>query len=224
MLASVFQCVPLILDEAKFHSSPLKKTTLEADGIRLEIQSCGDWFLPQGILCWVFLMVGGSPWSFNIPRAIFSRILCITWCFSLLSQRADLFIDQESLDRKTPEAFQDGEFPSPRKDLLIFQDNKDRISFQKGGWAGRLAVPYKTEGFLHLAFLSCHTNLCVWCLPGSALHCLPGDSGGKGSWCKALILCLWWEVRNKLFKSSWAFFLLSQTYESSEWGKTGPWC
>ena len=129
MLASAFQCVPLILEEAKFHSSPLKKIPLEADGMRLEIQSCGDRSLPQGILHWVFLMVGGSPWSFNIPRTIFSRMFVHHVLFLSLSQRADLFIDQKSLDRKTPEAFQDGEVPSPRKDLLIFQDNKDRISF-----------------------------------------------------------------------------------------------
>ena len=129
MLASAFQCVPLILEEAKFHSSPLKKIPLEADGMRLEIQSYGDRSLPQGILHWVFLMVGGSPWSFNIPRTIFSRMFVHHVVLLSLSQRADLFIDQKSLDRKTPEAFQDGEVPSPRKDLLIFQDNKDRISF-----------------------------------------------------------------------------------------------
>ena len=95
MLASAFQCVPLILDGAKFHSSPLKKTTLEADGIRLEIQSWGDQSLPQGILHWVFLTVGSSPWSFNIPRTIFSRMFVHHMVFLSLSQRADLFIDRE---------------------------------------------------------------------------------------------------------------------------------
>lgn len=89
MLASAFQCVPLILMKQNFIQA-LLKTTLEADGIRLEIRSWGDWSLPQGSLHWVFLMVG-EPMEFQHSILSFKDV-CVLHGVSL-SQRADLFID-----------------------------------------------------------------------------------------------------------------------------------
>lgn len=128
------------MGDANFYSSHSKKSTLETDGMKLETQGCEDWSLPS------YPSLGisyGRQFSMEFQYTLYylfknfaqHGVFLSLWVRGLIC-----FLTKTAEIENSQRQFRIEKFPPLGKNWLIFQENKDGVSFQKGGWVGILNI------------------------------------------------------------------------------------